>query len=343
MNIQAKQRLQYFDALKAFTIFLVLCGHSIQYLLHSSPDDSTFFCLIYTFHMPLFMMMSGYFSFSAVKRGFWESIATRARMLLLPIATLSFILAALYLFLRSENLIYKFFYLFGGNLWFLKTAFTCFFLTRLCFLCGRYKYLAIIATLILSQMDIIYMYSFLYGFTNINIMYPCFLVGLLIRNHWNYFTTHCKQVLYISLAIFVVMLLFFSRNSSLSIINIFNIELKGVCSVFYSRFYELATGFSGSIFFISLFSILFNRKIENKIYDTICYWGQNTLGIYILQFVYLEILINGLIYFDNTNYFVFNFIIVPLVSLAVLILCIVTINIVRRNKYSTFLLLGEKL
>lgn len=138
------------------------------------------------------------------------------------------------------------------------------------------------------------------------------------------------------------MLILFSRDSPLSTINMLNIELEGFTSRFYSRFYELVTGFSGSIFFISLFSKLFNRKIENKMYDTVCYWGQNTLGIYILQFVYLEMLINGLVYFDNTNYFVFNFIIVPLVSLAVLLLCIVTINIVKKNKYSALLLLGEK-
>ena len=341
MNLQPKQRLQYFDALKAFTIFLVLWGHCIQYLLHSD-SDSTIFRLIYTFHMPLFMMMSGYFSFSAIKRGFWESIITRARMLLLPVATLSFILAALYMFFRSENLIYKFFYLFGGTLWFLKTAFTCFLLTRLCFLCGRYKYVAIIATLIVSQTDIIYMHRFFYGFTSINIMYPCFLIGLLIRNYWEYFISHCKQILYISFITFFVMLILFSRDSPLSTINMLNIELEGFTSRFYSRFYELVTGFSGAIFFISLFSKLFNRKIENKMYDTVCYWGQNTLGIYILQFVYLEMLINGLVYFDNTNYFVFNFIIVPLVSLAVLLLCIVTINIVKKNKYSALLLLGEK-
>ena len=343
MNIETKQRMHYFDALKAFTIFLVICGHCIQYLLSSHHNDEVMYRLIYSFHMPLFMIMSGFFSLSAIKRGFLESITKRSRMLLLPAATLSFILAILYMLLRSENLIYKFFNLFGGAFWFLKTAFTCFLLTKLCFLCGRYKYIAIATTIIFSQLIIAVKIN-TYGFlTNFHLMYPCFLLGVLIKDKWNFFIEHNKKIIYISFITFIVMLLFFSINSELSLLNSLNIELKGTIFKLYSRLYKLTTGFSGSVFFISLFYWLFNRKIENKIYDTVCYWGQNTLGIYILQFVYLEILINGIISFDNTNYFVFNFIIVPLVSLAVLIICIVTIDIVKRNKYSAFLLLGEKL
>lgn len=61
------------------------------------------------------------------------------------------------------------------------------------------------------------------------------------------------------------------------------------------------------------------------------------------QFVYLEVIINGMIYFDNANFFVFNFIIVPLTSLFLLMLCIATIKIIKMNKYTAFLLLGEKI
>lgn len=343
MNIQSAQRMHYFDALKAFTIFLVLCGHCIQYLAHRDFNNDIIFRFIYTFHMPLFMMMSGFFSLSAIKRDFWHSTITRTRMLLLPVVTLSLLLALIYMIVRQENIFEKFISLSGGTLWFLKTAFTCFLLTKLCYLCGKYKYIAIAATIIFSQLIIEVKVSTFGFFTNFHLMYPFFLLGVLIKNKWSFFVEHNKKIVCISFITFIVMLLFFSKNSELSLLNSLHIELKGAIFKLYTRLYKLITGLSGSVFFISLFCWLFNRKIENKIYDTICYFGQNTLGIYIFQFVYLEILLNGLIYFDNTNIFVFNFIIVPLISFAILLLCIATIEIIKKNKYSAFLFLGEKL
>ena len=56
-------RLVYFDMLKLFAIFLVIVGHCAQYLLSSSPYDEPLYVYIYSFHMPLFMIISGFFSF----------------------------------------------------------------------------------------------------------------------------------------------------------------------------------------------------------------------------------------------------------------------------------------
>lgn len=47
------------DALKGFAILLVVLGHAIQaHVPHF--DDNLLFRLIYSFHMPLFMFLSGY-------------------------------------------------------------------------------------------------------------------------------------------------------------------------------------------------------------------------------------------------------------------------------------------
>lgn len=223
MNVTKTQRLHYFDALKAFTIFLVISGHCIQYLLHSHHNDEVTFRLIYSFHMPLFMMISGFFSFSAIKRDFWSSTTTRARMLLLPVATLSLLFAVKKLFLENENFFLIFFNGFGGMLWFLKTAFTCFLLTKLCYLCGKYKYIAVFVTLLLSQLAAVTNID-PYGFmTKIHAMYPSFLIGLLIRTKWDYFVKHIKEIVCISSTIFVGALVFISNNSELSLLNLFPI------------------------------------------------------------------------------------------------------------------------
>ncbi len=56
------QRLLYFDNLKGFAILLVILGHCIQ----SSGIDGYYesiYKVIYSFHMPLFMAVSGYFGY----------------------------------------------------------------------------------------------------------------------------------------------------------------------------------------------------------------------------------------------------------------------------------------
>ena len=52
-------RIVYIDWLKAFTIFLVLLGHSVAKFSVSGALTPILF--MGAFHMPLFMMLSGFF------------------------------------------------------------------------------------------------------------------------------------------------------------------------------------------------------------------------------------------------------------------------------------------
>ena len=63
---RAVERNIIFDAIKAFAIGLVVYGHSIQYLSGCTWDNEIF-RIIYTFHMPLFFMISGYFFSSSLQ------------------------------------------------------------------------------------------------------------------------------------------------------------------------------------------------------------------------------------------------------------------------------------
>lgn len=55
-----KARIAYIDNLKGFAILLVVIGHIIQFLYCPDKFDSNLiFRFIYSFHMPLFFMLSG--------------------------------------------------------------------------------------------------------------------------------------------------------------------------------------------------------------------------------------------------------------------------------------------
>lgn len=49
------------DGLRGIAIMLVVIGHVIQYVFSPNTfDDNLLFRVIYSFHMPLFMFISGY-------------------------------------------------------------------------------------------------------------------------------------------------------------------------------------------------------------------------------------------------------------------------------------------
>ncbi len=60
------KRNYHFDNIKAFLIFLVVFGHLIEPLRDIPLFKSTYF-IIYSFHMPLFILISGYFSKPSTK------------------------------------------------------------------------------------------------------------------------------------------------------------------------------------------------------------------------------------------------------------------------------------
>jgi fucose 4-O-acetylase-like acetyltransferase len=57
-----KCRVAYFDNAKFALIFLVILGHMIFPFINSNELFKTMFLFIYSFHMPMFVIISGYFS-----------------------------------------------------------------------------------------------------------------------------------------------------------------------------------------------------------------------------------------------------------------------------------------
>lgn len=58
-----KKRLIWADSLKGLLILLVVLGHAIQITLGAECDNNHLWNLIYSFHMPAFMAISGYLAF----------------------------------------------------------------------------------------------------------------------------------------------------------------------------------------------------------------------------------------------------------------------------------------
>lgn len=87
------------DFLKAIAIILVVVGHCIQYgfghdyIAGKAYFDNTLFKVIYSFHMPLFMLISGYLFAFSVEKGTWKTTVTKkVKSILIPLLIWSLLL-----------------------------------------------------------------------------------------------------------------------------------------------------------------------------------------------------------------------------------------------------------
>jgi fucose 4-O-acetylase-like acetyltransferase len=81
-------RNEYFDYLKGLLILLVTYGHTIQYIgygnNYSGFLNDPVFRAIYMFHMPLFMLVSGFLLYRGSQFSFAGQLLKRAKALLIP-------------------------------------------------------------------------------------------------------------------------------------------------------------------------------------------------------------------------------------------------------------------
>lgn len=76
------------DIIKGVAITLMVLGHGIQYIGNGDFWNNPFFQIIYSFHMPLFMLVSGYLFFLTVSRkSLGKIITTKLKSLILPVVS----------------------------------------------------------------------------------------------------------------------------------------------------------------------------------------------------------------------------------------------------------------
>ncbi|WP_307256842.1 acyltransferase family protein [Oikeobacillus pervagus] len=110
----------YFDNAKFILIFFVVFGHLIQSYIH---DDSIFFTIyttIYMFHMPAFILMSGFFAKNFHKKGY---VMKLLKKLLLPYFLFQITYTIYYYFLYDQNSLELEPLIPNWSLWFLLSLF----------------------------------------------------------------------------------------------------------------------------------------------------------------------------------------------------------------------------
>ena len=342
----AVSRSSYIDALKGILIILVLIGHTIQYasgkecLPFGAFYDNWAFKLIYGFHMPPFMLISGYlFRHSVVTKSMKGIVFGRSRTTLVPIFTFAFIVWLLHF--HSD---YSFFdqirnYLSHTRytLWFLWALFYSSMGVLLVHHFARDNVFVCIALSLLSYLTPDKWFSELYKF-----MFPCFLFGYFSHKYnWvEFFKKNIKVIVGVTMPLYILAIFaYYDVNTY--------VYMSGSCVLkdgvldwhqLFINLYRTLVGICGSVAFVSLLYILhgFFPK-NNKLECWIVALGTMTMGIYCFQ-NYFWILYSN--YIDWTvKPIILNQLLVFLVSFAVS--CVVTVA-VKHVKVLNVLFLGGR-
>ena len=315
-----ENRVLSLDLLKAFAIYLVIWGHAI---MHFQPDfeKSVCFNVIYAFHMPLFMMLSGYFATSSMKLGVSDFLSKKFRQLLLPCLSWG-ILCWLVI---SSGLIEGRFdleigELFTGgwlglkdNFWFLKSCFICYVLAWICKRAGKYQYVAFSGAWLLCSMQ---------GHFNLSMMFPSFVFGMMLRENVTLGHNLYRYRLLIGI-IFLCLLVY------------------GIGYDAHQYIVRLVLGLSGAYTCYILFRDSEKWLISQHIPSIFYRVGEKTLGIYVMQAITLEYLLPRYIQIDCLPITTIV-IILPICSILFLFIYYGMCNILSKSRMTAFLMLGTK-
>lgn len=323
-------------------MFLVLWGHCIQYL----KKDAVFFNdpifeFIYSFHIPLFFMISGFFFLSSLKLDFKQFLYKKGVQLLLPCFTwaIVFVLFRLGMDLFSgrdlnyTSMLSSLLNPFRWPFWFLKELFISYTLVYIFYKIFKKDWLAFILVI---GFVLILPYGNFQRF-----LLPVFLFGICLKKYFHFIQKHLMYIMLGAFSIFLICLLFWNGEYTVYFTPFPKIfDLKTFTFDFsnlHISLFRLVIGLAGSMSFFLLFQKLYKKNNPFLFLQNV---GINSLGIYILQTIILEIAFASIIDLSALNIYIFDLIISPALSILLLMICIYILKIIANNKYIEFLFFG---
>lgn len=340
---RARRRRPELDLVKSLAIFLVLYGHALQRLLPSELVDDAVMRVIYSFHMPLFMLVAGLFVGSSLRLGFSQMLIKKAQGLLLPVASWSLVMLVCFhydLLPRPLAAGKEFVSMVLENFWFLKSLFLCYVLCWCGARTGLRKRWWFLLTILVSQ-----------AITPAKVfqLYPVFLAGyalsdgrrfaLLVRHAW------------LPAVVWLLLLAGWGRDNFEyhSLYAFLKGDAAEIGALVWSRAYGLAIGLAGSLAAIGLVCRCYGHLARFRLVGAAAWCGRYTLEVYILQVFLLEMWLPRLLgsagWLDALHAvspFPLRFVVLPLVALAMLALCIGICRLMERSPLLAFLFFGRK-
>ena len=289
---KTKERL-YWNVIRGIAIYLMLWGHCIQYCAMDSFSffEDPAFKAIYSFHMPLFMIVSGYLYYGSFeKRDLRDLLTHRIQSLLWPIiggTVINNLLMTIPAAILSRGQVPSLFngaLLQGWNysLWFLWSVLSCSTAVGVACKVGKTPFRRII------YLSLGVLFVSLFPNANENLfMYPFFIVGFFMAKHKQFLFTAFGRIKYIVFLLFPVLLLSYKREHYIYITPMFGAELGAVYNLKVDLF-RFFIGLVGSLSLLILVSLVFRRLSCSdehipKFWAVLSRLGEDSLPIYCLS------------------------------------------------------------
>ena len=277
------KRVVYLDTVKFLAIWMVCIGHSYRLATMDSPSILNRW--IYSFHMPLFMLLCGYFSLNSFQKTFLVFLKQKTIQLLVPTVSITLLTIfvcylmgspILSIIVKSELI---------GGMWFLRTLFCCFVFTYIAKRIGKNDFVTAIGSIVFALL-------FPHGyFLQFNWMLIFFWTGFFLRSYSKAYERYRLIVTISSLLIFVLLCDHIAPQ-------VLTYEVLFHHPLQLPRQY--ITGLSGSLSLIGCtYYVCRWLKEQNRLINNLAEIGTYTLGIYGLQVIVLEKLLTGRVHINN--------------------------------------------
>lgn len=269
------KRIDYIDIAKCFAILCVVIGHVLCYDLYGFEHawkESALMQFIYSFHMPLFIFLSGIVSVTMIERkNLLRDIMKRGRTLLVPFV----VVGGIYSLRIKGNLQFIFNDMKIGY-WYLWVLFAFYLLSYpLAFGGGKWKYVIAIAIWFIARHFVDKVPETINDTLSLGLMaryYPYFLLGNYIKQYDMY------KLMFGNSYVFYLSAMIWASASFLSF-----------------RYSDYITTTAAILVIVNIC-----KKVDDanyKIKSSLLYIGKNTLYIYVFHYFALQMMTT--VYFND--------------------------------------------
>lgn len=323
-----KVRIIWVDLIKLFAVFLMTWGHAIMH--YGIPPSDVYLVYnagwIYSFHMPLFMIASGYVCNKILDGEM--NIRRKFDQLIVPCVFVFFVQK----YTHGTN-----------NLWFLKSLFVCYILWGYIIKLSKHHSTAATSITVTALSFILYpllQYCPVIPSWKIDFMFPFFGLGLLLRSHDQWFSKNRICLFILSGVVFMSLLYLWTPTNVWynSFPNWFQFELQdGIKFHFdlnnlFMNLYRYVIGAFGSLFFICIAIILEKSSLHNYV-AKLARWGQYSLHVYILQNLIFMLAHKFGFVLPTGNTLLYSFLLCPLTALGMVSIYITVSHMLLTKNY----------
>lgn len=313
----AKQRDLRFDFVKGVLIFLVVLAHVIR------GRGSIVYHVIYSFHMPLFVFVSGYFAVHSLSKNLWDVGKKVLNRLIIPALIWSGVALVIHLWRGYDRGLGSMVMDSLRDVWFLYCVVLLYLLGCIVFKAGHWKYLVAVLVAVLGYAvykvpGIVYVEYF----QPIR-LWPLFVMGCAYYDYKKKFESRPLLWVVVAVSIIVYTGLMFGLASSHPIEYIRSHENYLLRAVIYQ---------TGSVAWYAVLSLLYlGMKKLPKGACFISSLGCSTMGIYVIHEMVILILPSNL--FEAAPYYI-NAVILTVFSY-------LATSLVKKSSTAAKYLLGE--